>query len=212
MNTIHTSSLTHEIESYGSRADLLNFIKNRFKELEMGGVWINRDVIGPENGNSMVYMLLNKKDGYNDEFEKEFDNTHDLVSYLNCMSTFTRFKRFARDFRKHENDQIAHEMKSINGQEYVHLSLKDAAEFMLTKDYTDNWQSEMHERFCFWSISDWKQNLKEAGFRIEESSRAYTNPWIAQNRFEGKVRLFDDSIKELSYPPTNALIIARKIS
>lgn len=212
MNTIHTSSLTHEIESYGSRADLLSFIKNRFKELEMGGVWINRDVIGPENGDNMIYMLLNKEDGHNDEFEREFDNTHDLVSYLNEMSTFTRFKRFARDFRKHENDQIPYEIKSLGGEEYVHLSLKDAAEFMLTKDYTDNWQSEMHERFCFWSISDWRLNLKDAGFRIEESSHAYTNPWIAQNRFEGKVRLFDDNMKELSYPPTNALIVARKIS
>jgi hypothetical protein len=42
MNTIHTSSLTHEIESYGSRADLLAFIRNRYEELAPGGVWINR--------------------------------------------------------------------------------------------------------------------------------------------------------------------------
>ena len=33
MNTIHTSSLTHEIESYGSRKDLLQFIGNRYREL-----------------------------------------------------------------------------------------------------------------------------------------------------------------------------------
>jgi SAM-dependent methyltransferase len=38
MNTIHTSSLTHEIESYGSRADLLQFIKNCYEELAPGGV------------------------------------------------------------------------------------------------------------------------------------------------------------------------------
>ncbi|WKK76226.1 hypothetical protein QYS49_02215 [Marivirga salinae] len=31
MNTIHTSSLTHEIESYGSRSDLLSFIQNRLR-------------------------------------------------------------------------------------------------------------------------------------------------------------------------------------
>src|SRR5690606_9864397 len=66
MSTIHTSSLTHEIESYGSRADLLKFIQNRFRELEHGGVWINRDVIGPDNGDSLVYMWLNKEDGIND--------------------------------------------------------------------------------------------------------------------------------------------------
>ncbi|UII34720.1 transferase [Fulvivirga ulvae] len=214
MNTIHTSSLTHEIESYGSRADLLSFIKNRYKELEMGGVWINRDVIGPEDGDTMVYMLLNQTDGRNDNFEKEFDNTTDLCDYLNGLSTFARFKRFAKDFRKHENDQIPYETKTIAGETYIYLKLKDAAEYMLTKDYTDNWQSEMHERFCFWSITDWKQNLEEAGFRIEESSNAYTNPWIAQNRFEGRVTLFtkeDDNLKERPHPPTNALIVARKV-
>ncbi len=47
MNTIHTSSLTHEIESYGSRAELLQFIANRYEELVPGGVWVNRDVVGP---------------------------------------------------------------------------------------------------------------------------------------------------------------------
>ncbi len=72
MNTIHTSSLTHEIESYGSRADLLLFIKNRFEELAPGGVWINRDVVGPENKHSMVLMKLTKSDGRIDDFDRTF--------------------------------------------------------------------------------------------------------------------------------------------
>ncbi|HEY9047844.1 MAG TPA: transferase, partial [Ohtaekwangia sp.] len=63
MNTIHTSSLTHEIESYGSRHDLLAFIANRFEELTHGGVWINRDVVGPESKHAKVWLLLNKEDG-----------------------------------------------------------------------------------------------------------------------------------------------------
>lgn len=55
MNTIHTSSLTHEIESYGGREDLLRFIRNRFLELKPGGVWVNRDVAGPEDKGKMVF-------------------------------------------------------------------------------------------------------------------------------------------------------------
>lgn len=215
MNTIHTSSLTHEIESYGSRADLLSFIKNRYRELESGGVWINRDVIGPEGGDRIVYMWLNREDGRNEDYEVEFDDSKSLGLYLDKLSTYARFLRFALDFRKEESDQIGYKLEKIGSKEYVRLPLKDAAEFMLTKDYTDNWKSEMHERFCFWSLCDWKKNLEEAGFKVMENSAAYTNPWIQQNRFENKVELFklneNNALQKLSYPPTTALLIAKKL-
>src|ERR1044072_195428 len=59
MNTIHTSSLTHEIASYGSRQELLSFIKNRYDELSPGGVWVHRDVVGPEDRERQALMKLN---------------------------------------------------------------------------------------------------------------------------------------------------------
>lgn len=211
MHTIHTSSLTHEIESYGSRADLLQFIKNRYQELTSNGVWINRDVIGPENGNEQIFMLLTKDDGHNENPYLELEDRNDLTNYLNSLSTFSRFLRFASDFRKEENDQIAYSIDEIKGKEYICLKLSDAAEFMLTKDYTDNWKSEMHERFCFWGLTNWEEELINTGFVIDEETHAYTNPWIADNRFKNKVQLFNRSLEPLPYPNTNALIIARKV-
>ncbi|MFP2994741.1 hypothetical protein ABN763_02475 [Spongiivirga sp. MCCC 1A20706] len=210
MNTIHTSSLTHEIESYGNRQDLMQFIKNRYDELAPNGVWINRDVIGPENGESNVLMCLSKEDGRNDDWSKEISDQQELKEYLDSLSTFSRFLRFANDFRKKENDQITYELKTISGKEYIRLQYKDAADFMLTKDYTDNWKSEMHERFCFWSIETWKEVLIQTGFKIDKDTCAYSNPWIVENRFKGKVDLFDMMLNKMEYPPTNALIIARK--
>ncbi|UII19407.1 transferase [Fulvivirga ligni] len=186
MNTIHTSSLTHEIESYGSRKDLLTFIANRYDELVSGGVWINRDVIGPENGEQEVYMWLNKEDGKNDCYDQQFDDHQQLVAYLDGLSTYSRFLRFAQDFRKTEDDAIVYSLKELGDKSFVVMKLKDAAEFMLTKDYTDNWYSEMHERFCFWSITDWEEQLLKAGFQLVESSHAYTNPWIAENSLKEK--------------------------
>lgn len=210
MNTVHTSSLTHEIESYGNRNDLLQFIENRFAELAPNGVWINRDVIGPENGDELVLMKLSKEDGSNVDPFKIFKNQESFKLHLDNLSTFSRFLRFAVDFRKEEQDQITYSLVTLNEVEYVRLKHKDAADFMLTKDYTDNWVSEMHERFCFWSITDWKDELKQAGFTIDKATHAYTNPWIADNRFEGKVELYNLLLNKLQYPPTNALIIARK--
>ena len=215
MSTIHTSSLTHEIESYGSRADLLSFIKNRFRELESNGVWINRDVVGPEQGDRMVYLWLNRQDGRNEDYQKEFSDSKLLAQYLQELSTYGRFLRFAQDFRKEEGDQITYSLESIEQHAYAYIPLRDAAEFMLTKDYTDNWKSEMHERFCFWSFSDWKQQLEAAGFNVMANSAAYTNPWIDHNRFQNKVALYvkDETtglLQQLLSPPTNVLLIAKK--
>lgn len=193
MNTIHSSSLTHEIESYGSHKDLLQFISNRFNELLPGGVWINRDVVGPEDREKQILLWANPDD-----------------DAWNGKSTRDVFRQFAQDFRKHEGYTLSYKEVTLNSKTFFRLSMEDASEFLLTKDYTDNWESEMHERFCFWSLSEWKTALEEYGFEIQNGSRAFTNQWIAENRFNNKVELFDLNGKPLPYPPTNMIIIAKK--
>lgn len=212
MNTIHTSSLTHEIESYGSRGDLLSFINNRYQELAPGGVWVNRDVVGPADKEQIVLMKLNDADGRNDDFEKTFAKRDEFAEYLRGLSTKGRFLRFANDFRKKEHYKFNYTIALIHETEYVRLSLKDACEFMSRKDYVDNWESEMHETFCFWDFEEWKQNLTEAGFAIDGHSAAYTNPWIVKNRWDGKVELFTntDQPETMSYPVTNMITVAVK--
>jgi hypothetical protein len=213
MNTIHTSSLTHEIESYGSRTELLQFIRNRYQELAIGGIWINRDVVGPEEKEKTVLMKLNTTDGRNDDYDKDFKTREELRDYLQGLSTLGRFLRFVRDFRKHEGYKIIYTDIIIQDQRYVEISLRDACEFMSRKDYIDNWQSEMHETFCFWSFNEWKQNLQAAGFTILPESNAYTNPWIVENRLKGKVELFektDSGLSQINYPVTNMILLAEK--
>ncbi|MBN2436958.1 MAG: transferase [Spirochaetes bacterium] len=209
MNTIHTSSLTHEIESYGSRKDLLEFIKNRFDELLPGGVWINRDVVGPENGNQRVYLLANQTDGT--VTDSLFDLTDpDIKTKLDNLSTYSRFLQFAHDFRQSEGYAIDFEEILFNGKKMFSLRLEDACEFMMTKDYTDNWQSEMHETFCFWSFTDWKEALETAGFIVHPDSRQFTNQWIAENRFHDKAELYTPGGERIAYPPTTMICIAQK--
>jgi hypothetical protein len=213
MNTIHTSSLTHEIESYGGRNDLKAFLKNRLEELVHEGIWINRDVVGPEDGNKLVYMQLNTDDGSNIGWNFMFSDKKKRAEILSKMSTYGRFLRFAKDFRKDENYMLKYKEVTIDGNLYVRLMLRDACEFMSKKDYTDNWDSEMHETFCFWSFSEWKKAMADAGFSILPESRAYTNPWIVENRYKGKVQLFDmkdNVLVPLDYPVTNMLMLGVK--
>lgn len=213
MDTIHTSSLTHEIESYGSRADLLTFIRNRYAELRPGGIWINRDVVGPVDKQQRVLMKLNETDGGNDDIFNAAETREVLALHLEGLSTAARFRRFARDFRRKEGYTLGYEDVTLRGERYVRLSLGDACEFMSRKDYTDNWESEMHETFTFWSLADWTRVLEEAGFTVLPVSKAYVNDWIVANRLVGKVELFEsvgEEIKPLAYPVTNMLMLAEK--
>lgn len=83
---------------------------------------------------------------------------------------------------------------------------------MSRKDYVDNWESEMHETFCFWDFEEWKSHLQKIGFRISPESNAYVNEWIVKNRLEGKVELFSDesSPAKLEYPVSGMILIAQK--
>jgi SAM-dependent methyltransferase len=213
MNTIHTSSLTHEIESYGSRTDLLQFIRNRYQELAPGGVWINRDVVGPYNKQQTVYLWLNETDGEVADPYAEYTDKHELSKHLSGLSTLARFMRFARDFRHKEGYVLNYSVEIVDNEMYMVLSLQDAMEFLSRKDYTDNWQSEMHETFCFWDFNEWKQHLREAGFAIHPASKAFANEWIVNNRFKGKVALFtreNNVLQPMEYPVTTMFLIGVK--
>ena len=146
----------------------------------------------------MVLMKLNRVDGSGSSSNLVDLSTHDL------------FLRFSKDFRREEGFSLNYEIVDRNGEEFFRLRYEEAAEFLLTKDYRDNWESEMHERFCFWSYSDWVKALKEAGFEVDGRSSVFTNPWIEENRFEGKAELFTEFGEPLEYPPTNCILIARK--
>lgn len=210
MNTIHTSSLTHEIESYGSREDLLQFIKNRYNELAPGGVWINRDVVGPYNKEETILLWLNKEDGNNNDPFTECSDRHQLSDYLQALSTYARFLRFSKDFRKKEGYKLQYELFSKNGKEYIKLPLKDACEFLSRKDYCDNWQSEMHETFCYWDFDEWKHYLQINGFSIHADSKAFTNEWIIANRWKGKAAFYNLEEQPLDWPVTNMILIGVK--
>ncbi|MDZ4724663.1 MAG: transferase [Leptospira sp.] len=219
MRTIHTSSLTHEIESYGSRENLLSFIKNRYDELLDGGVWINRDVLGPENKDEIVYLWLNDTDGLNEILPSDFVDKNLKKQYLDSLSTYSRFFIFQNEFRKKHNYNLSFTQIEIEGKKYLKLKLKDACEFLSKKDYTDNWDSEMHESFCFWSFSEWKEAMRQNGFQILAGSSAYANPWIIENRYVSKAEIYttisnnptqNADLIRIPFPVTNMLLVGVK--
>lgn len=218
INTFTTFALTHEIESYSGRDALESFIHNLYEQLNIGGRWINVDVVGPRDKTKRVLMKLNKDDGTevdggkHHDIDRSFDpdDREGLKSFLDGLSTYDRFLRFARDFRMDEGFHLPYELVQRGAEQYVELSLQNACEFLSKKDYTDNWSSEMHETFCFWDFPDWLSAVQRAGFRVLDASTDYRNPWIIENRYRNKVELYDEALQPLEYPVTNMILVAVK--
>ena len=227
IQTTICNSTAHELWSYGNREITLHdYLHKKCKQTAKGGRIIIRDVVGPDQKDKMVWLWLNETDGRNHDWEAEFESNKELEEYLNGLSTFARFLRFSKDFLKHRKGTadtyqgIQYQFEKRNQETFAVLSLKDAAEFLSKKDYTDNWRSEMYEEFTFWDFQEWKNALIKAGFQIVENpnqpfngSRAYPNEWVIQNRFAGKVALYTLVHEHLMPEPwfnTNMVLVGEK--
>jgi SAM-dependent methyltransferase len=200
-NTINTfiySSILHEIYSYIGEKTLRELLKDTFNQLALHGRIIIRDVVGPENPEQKVLLKLNEKDGANSGEIKE-------------LSTYAKFFQFTKDFLP---KKIKFKERIINETKFIELSLGDAYEFLSKMSYTDNWKSEMHEQFGFWSLQQWKKELENAGFRIVENSREFKSEYIIENMYKDKADLYQEQGKnliQLEYPATNMILSGEKI-
>ena len=225
IDTVICNSTLHELWSYGKQAQSVrNYLRYKYKQLTPGGRLIIRDVVGPQDKDMVVYMKLSSLDGetYDQEDEKNF------ITLPELLSTESRFYRFAYDYLRElreagrrEIAPIEYSLEKVNDVRYIKLSLKNASEYLLTKDYTDNWASEMNEEFTFWDINEWEHELIKAGFSIVNDdtslpkfSRAYTNEWIVKNRYQPVATLFvlkGDTLIEIPYPVTNMVLVGEKL-
>lgn len=213
IDTTTTFSLTHEIESYLGRDALLQFIKKIYAQTASGGVFINSDVVAPDNKDQLVLLKLNNSNGRTENWEEIDVSPKVDTEHIKELSTLGRFRRFSRDFRAEEQQKFEFKQVQDNGSEYIELRLADACEFLSKKDYTDSWYSEMHETFCYWNYEQWCQAVKQVGFSVMDGSNAYTNDWVIENRYKDGAQLFvrgDDGLKPLDFPVTNMLLIAEK--
>lgn len=173
------------------------------------------DVVGPDDPEAIVYLLLNRDDGRNDDYARDFGKQEgeECRKYLAGLSTFGRFLRFQQDFRRQEGYCLECNEELIAGKTYFRLRNRDACEFLSKKDYIDNWRSEMHETFCYWDFAQWRKAVERAGFAVHPESHAYANPWIVDNRYRGKAEIYQktgDLLEPMAYPVTNMVLIAEK--
>ena len=225
IDTVICNSTLHELWSYDKQAQSVrNYLRYKYKQLTPGGRLVIRDVVGPEDKDMVVYMKLNPLDGetYDQDDEKI------LITPPEQLSTESRFYRFVHDYLRELREAgrrkmapIEYSLEKINDVRYIKLTLKNASEYLLTKDYTDNWASEMNEEFTFWDINEWKNEIERAGFSVinddsadAKFSQAYTNEWIVKNRYQPTATLFvlkGGKLVEIPYPVTNMVLVGEKV-
>lgn len=184
VNTVICNSTLHEIWSYNNKMESLKkYLKLKYDQLAPGGRLIARDVCGPDNMDTIVYMR-DTTDGN------------------------TLFKKFMDDF-KHVRSVDAFEEIEIKGETFIKTNLKIVSEYLLHKDYLDNWTSEMNEEFCHLNKKLWEEILEENNFKIVKLA-PYKNAWIEENRFKNKIILLDENLQGIDYPDTNIVIVVEK--
>lgn len=220
-DTVISSSTTHELWSYDDGDGALKeYYRAKHMELERGGRFIVRDVVAPDDPEETVYLWLNGEDGGNEDILATFESAEERKEHLDSLSTRARFHRFCHDFsgRTYGGDParpveavvdavVEHEGRMLYG-----MAKRDAAEYLLTKDYTDNWNNEMRESFTHWTAQDHAAVLEEACFDVIHAE-SYTSDWIREHRFEGAAELYErtgDGFKPVDYPPTNTVVVGEK--
>ena len=213
MDTVITMALTHEIESYMGRAELKRFLKRTYEMTAPGGVYINYDVVGPDEPDKLVYVQFTSDDGDNPaDLGWQLEGV-ELAGFLRGLSTLARFKRFTKDFRQSEGDGISIELVQVDGDDYYRMRHADLCDFLAKKDYVNSWKSEMHERFCFFSHEEWCREVGEAGFIIADGTRAIRNTWLIDNRFAPAAKVYamvNDKLEPVEQPITNTLLVCKR--
>ncbi|MBI2591085.1 MAG: methyltransferase domain-containing protein [Candidatus Brennerbacteria bacterium] len=162
-NTINTfiySSVMHEVYSYLGEKTLRQVLKNTYKQLNYGGRIIIRDVVGPDRPDDLILMKLNDKNGLSE-------------GNIDQLSTYAKFFRFVKDF---EPKKITFSEESIGGNKFIKISRRNSYEYISKMDYTDNWESEMHEEFGFYTFKHWIEELERQVLRLLRGQNRFIIP------------------------------------
>ncbi len=89
------------------------------------------------------------------------------------------------------------------------LPYKWAYEFIMRKDDREIWESQLPFEYTFFSVDEFRNELRSLGARMQYSAPHWDEDYIRTN-FEGHFRLLQTNGDVIGDPPTSFLAVARK--
>ena len=204
LDLIINSAVIHHVTSFsGDGYSVIEGVKalvNHFDQLKPQGLLYLRDFVIPPGPLNARLKIRN-------------DNAknHPLDS-KKTISTFGLFEIFARDFRSsiHKNSVPYTIIEKTSDWVTVESDFRTLVEFMLHKDYVENWSAEIQEEYLFMSQKQLNSFFTMNNMNLIVSRPIY-NQWVYDNSFKDEVYLMDTEGNALPYPPTKILIVAQKV-
>jgi SAM-dependent methyltransferase len=91
------------------------------------------------------------------------------------------------------------------------LPYKWAYEFIMRKDDRTHWETELPMEYTFFTMHDFRRQLRALGSRVQYSG-PYWDDDIINEKFEGRFRLYQDNGQSLGHPPTCFIAVAYKMA
>jgi len=202
LDGIFDSSVLHHVTTFGGyrHENAAVALEAQAAQLKPHGVLVVRDFLAPIGGDQPVLLDLPIEDGD--------DSSEPLKA-----STAALFCRFAREFRSLSSTPgFSYEERDAPrpGWRRFLVPHRIAVEFVLRKDYRQDWEAEVKEEYTYFTQPEFEALVARLGLRLLASTPIW-NPWIVANRWLGKVELRDTGGQLLELPPTNYLIAAERV-
>lgn len=189
LHGIVNSSVLHHVTSYnGYRAcEAERALQAQAAQLDSYGTLIVRDFLAPES------------------------QTIELRLPPSWLETWQRFAREFRGLAPVEERGFAYRDLGLDDRGWQRIEVEQwkAVEFVLRKDYQEDWATEILEQYTYFRQDEFEAHFQALGLRVLVSTPLF-NPWILQNRFEGQFEFYQGDTL-LDYPPTNYLIVGEKV-
>jgi len=180
---VFDSSVLHHVTTFSgydyARAE--EALRVQVEQLELYGSVVVRDFVAPPPG---------------------------LVQLDLPGETAAWLRRFATEFRKLSAAPgfTLRELEGApEGWQRFELDRRHAVEFLLRKDYRDDWDTEVLEEYTYFTQAEFEACFARLGLRVLASTPLY-NPWIVRNRFRGQFTWSDPED-----PPTNYIIVGERV-
>jgi len=203
MDAIFDSSVLHHVTSFGGydRSATLRALAVQAEALADEGVLVVRDFVDPPNPAAPVLLDLPTTDGPAEDPPR-------------TCSSAALLERFAQQFRSLSaapGFPVERVPGAPAGWQRYRLAHRHAVEFLLRKDYREDWEAEAREEYGLGTVEELAAGLGRLGLRVLVAA-PIRNPWILRHRFEGKYRMADGAGAALDHPATNALLVAQRVA